>query len=53
MWMSSSGSPNSSATTCAMVVRVPERSTAPIVTIGRPSPAIVMCAAEVIDVPRQ
>ena len=51
--MSSSGSPNSSATTCAMVVRVPERSTAPIVTIGRPSPAIVMCPAEVMDVPRQ
>ncbi len=51
--MSPRANPNSSATTCAMVVRVPERSTAPIVTIGRPSPAMVMWPAEVIDVPRQ
>ena len=53
MCTSASGSPNSSATTCAMVVRVPEMSTGPMVTIGRPSPATVMCAAEVMEVPRQ
>ena len=36
-----------------MVLRTPEMSTAPIVTIGRPSPDMVMWPAEVIDVPRQ
>ncbi len=45
--------PNSSAATWAMVVRVPEMSTVPMVTMGRPSPAMVIWQAEVIEVPRQ